>query len=1139
VLAAARERDAGVLFLGDFWHARGALPVAPLNAVLALFSRWDVPTVMIPGNHDQVTAGGEEHALTPLGAASPRVHIFSRPAVWRNALWLPYRRDESLLRAAMAAARTPGAQPLRAVFAHADVLGASLNEAHQARHGMAPDAFPPRTPVYTGHYHTPHTVPGTAITYVGAPYQVSLSEAGQAKRLMLLDSDWAPIGEIPLDVGPRHFTLSGGDAAPPPGLRAGDRLRWTLAPAAAGATPAPAPAAAALLEAAGVTVELVRPPAAPPPRIVAAEALGPAALLDAYADAVGLRPAARALASQILAGLSGASGGPARRAAALELHALEVEGYGPFRGCVRYPLDSRGLVVVSGRNADDAQMADSNGAGKTTLVMAPLWALTGDADCGGGGGGGRLTAAQVVADGAKEARVRLEGLLNGQPFWLERATSKKSLKHLRWGTEGIDRTMADARLTQAALDEALDTPLLAMTAFHGQHSIEKLLDANDGELKAALGRVVSLSIWEAARDASFAALRASKEMAQNQAAAASALAPVLATTRANAAEQEAAAAAWEAARAARAAQAEAAVDAARSAARADATPLHDALAKLRRAYADASAAAAAAKAAAKEAADSVAAALAADEAAISAAPGRPEDDAAAAAFAAAEAAETESRAAETFALRSRDAVAAADYAAQAAVAAVASFRGVAAPAALVAAGGAKGSVAPGGALGVCDRCTQPIDAAHFASHVAELEATASAAAAKLAAASAADAAAAAALTATRAKAAAASREAMRAEAAAGAAAEAARGAAAARRSAAETAAARAGIEAARLEGSVNAALATGRSAKDAEEKLAAVLGEAGPKPAEAVPPAPGAAALAPAAAAAALDAAAAEAAAAEPRVRDAAAAVERADAAAAAVAAERGSAGAAAAQLRASEADIASRLAAAEAASAEAEARAGVLAEVDAAFNKGGIQSYLFDGVLAELESRAGELLRELTAGALTLTLRSAPSANVVAAAERRKRVTAKKSAKAAAAAAESNDEAVAASSPSTPELAPSREAVCKRVWARGADGVPLERGLRQLSGGERRRVALALSLAFADLAAERGGVRCSLLVLDEALQHLDNEGVGRVAAMLRTGSRASTILLTSQAMGRALSFADRVDHVVKEEAASRVEVQN
>lgn len=43
------------------------------------------------------------------------------------------------------------------------------------------------------------------------------------------------------------------------------------------------------------------------------------------------------------------------------------------------------------------------------------------------------------------------------------------------------------------------------------------------------------------------------------------------------------------------------------------------------------------------------------------------------------------------------------------------------------------------------------------------------------------------------------------------------------------------------------------------------------------------------------------------------------------------------------------------------------------------------------------------------------------------------------------------------------------------------ERSIRQLSGGERRRVALALALGYAQLATTRGQLRCNLLVLDEA----------------------------------------------------------
>jgi hypothetical protein len=42
------------------------------------------------------------------------------------------------------------------------------NESFQATEGMAPDVMPPVVPVYTGHFHIPHTVEGTNITYIGA-----------------------------------------------------------------------------------------------------------------------------------------------------------------------------------------------------------------------------------------------------------------------------------------------------------------------------------------------------------------------------------------------------------------------------------------------------------------------------------------------------------------------------------------------------------------------------------------------------------------------------------------------------------------------------------------------------------------------------------------------------------------------------------------------------------------------------------------------------------------------------------------------------------------------------------------------------------------------------------------------------------
>lgn len=65
----------------------------------------------------QVSLGGLTHALTPLAAASPLIHVFDAPARFLGALWLPYRRDRGETEAAVAAAG-----PVDAVFGHADVV---------------------------------------------------------------------------------------------------------------------------------------------------------------------------------------------------------------------------------------------------------------------------------------------------------------------------------------------------------------------------------------------------------------------------------------------------------------------------------------------------------------------------------------------------------------------------------------------------------------------------------------------------------------------------------------------------------------------------------------------------------------------------------------------------------------------------------------------------------------------------------------------------------------------------------------------------------------------------------------------------------------------------------------------------------
>lgn len=234
----ASSRNAGVLFLGDFWHHRGSLPIPTLNSVLDALSTWTVPMIMIPGNHDQVTFRGEEHGLSALRnayqltASSPSSHgskyypgplIFSNPTKFLNAAFIPHTRDngvmESILSSSIATSKSTNA-----IFVHADVTGAYMNDLIQSQGGVPPSKFPPGKPIYSGHFHKPHLVKGRSgvrtgsdesnkveIRYVGSPYETSLSEAGQEKALLVLDSShgkWDCVETIPLNIGRKHYKCS-------------------------------------------------------------------------------------------------------------------------------------------------------------------------------------------------------------------------------------------------------------------------------------------------------------------------------------------------------------------------------------------------------------------------------------------------------------------------------------------------------------------------------------------------------------------------------------------------------------------------------------------------------------------------------------------------------------------------------------------------------------------------------------------------------------------------------------------------------------------------------------------------------------------------------------------------------------------
>jgi len=394
-------RNAGILFLGDFWHHRATIRVDILNAVLGKLRSWEVPMIMIPGNHDQVTLGGHNHGLTPLEHAYRVEHpdgtfvngplVFSHPTVFMNALFVPHIRDVTIMESVLTSFHAHDAS---ALFVHADVTGAYMNDLIVSQGGVLPSCFPPNKPIYSGHFHKPHVVKrgNVCIDYIGSPYETSLAEAQQKKSLVILDAsqDWKCVDRIPLDIGRKHFRATSmeelialtvvssdissvGDGV----VKSGDRVVLTMAredleevrrQAAPGNVSA-VDAQIRTLRQVGAVVEVretpsqVTGPLTQPKEVV--EEMSPQSTLAAFlAEEVRRESMKNNTAEELLkAGLSlldelemseelnGALCSSGNMTDLL-LESVSLQGFGSFKDQVTYPLHGRGLVLVRGSNKD-------------------------------------------------------------------------------------------------------------------------------------------------------------------------------------------------------------------------------------------------------------------------------------------------------------------------------------------------------------------------------------------------------------------------------------------------------------------------------------------------------------------------------------------------------------------------------------------------------------------------------------------------------------------------------------------------------------------------------------------------------------------------------------------------------------------
>ncbi|GJQ09957.1 hypothetical protein GpartN1_g1748.t1 [Galdieria partita] len=507
----AHERNAGVVFLGDFWDRRGSLPVEPLNAAMEELQRWRQPLILIPGNHDQVSYDGTVHSLLPIRVSLKHsvALLMDQPSIFMGALWIPFIRESRLLTKVISSIASPLWSQLEAVFCHTDIQGAqwvAQTESHSSFHctqGVAPDCFPSHVEVYSGHFHKPQQIPNTHIRYVGSPFQVSVMESGQQKYLFVVSRShrWAVQEAIPISLGPKYYDYHWNDILRNVSLdciQPGDRVFLRVNSDIPESQIAPVLKQLRQQKKASVFTFVEPDKESSVSRVEAdnsfpSEWRDPNRILQQYGEVYKLSlpvmNVGKEIIQQVLASQEHTWVDYQRsNSIDLCLDGIYIDGFGSFRDAVTYPLSNRGLVIVTGENKDD-MTSTSNGSGKTTLLMATLWCLNASMAC--------CVHSDVIHDDRKEAQVTVYGRCNGRRLQVTRYIQRKRSSHrLRIWLDGEECTCQEIRATQERLDRWIDTRLLSHCVFFGQHILDDLFASSDREWKEQLSRLTPLDTWE-------------------------------------------------------------------------------------------------------------------------------------------------------------------------------------------------------------------------------------------------------------------------------------------------------------------------------------------------------------------------------------------------------------------------------------------------------------------------------------------------------------------------------------------------------------------------------------------------------------------------------------------------------------------
>lgn len=221
--------DAGVgdvLFLGDLFHDRTKIEVLTLHRVFEVFERhfgggapfnlrlllgnhdlwhrdrWDVHSPVFLKAFDGVTVIDRPCTLNVQGHNVDFLPFTENPVRDLDALRSLVPRDQGERRLLCSHLAVAGARI--SPFTHADVV--VEHDGEMVR--MGAEMLAGWDHVYLGHYHGEQTLGvGGGVEYVGSPLELTFSEAGQEKHLVLHDLDTSRRRYVVNDFSPRHLVL--------------------------------------------------------------------------------------------------------------------------------------------------------------------------------------------------------------------------------------------------------------------------------------------------------------------------------------------------------------------------------------------------------------------------------------------------------------------------------------------------------------------------------------------------------------------------------------------------------------------------------------------------------------------------------------------------------------------------------------------------------------------------------------------------------------------------------------------------------------------------------------------------------------------------------------------------------------------